>query len=757
MKAFTKQVALLLMGLVTIGAVSSCKEEDDKPDKPDEPVVVDPDKPDKPDVVEEDPSLKGEITEDRTLNAATAYTLDGALFVKKGATLTIPAGTTITAAAGFDKYILVEQGAKINIQGTADKPVTMTAKEQTPGAWGGLIINGYAPLTSSQKTATTEVNSEFPYGGDKPEDNSGTITYLRLEYCGASQNDEVEHNSLTLNGVGSGTKISNVFAYMGADDGVEFFGGSVSMDNFLAVNMDDDMFDVTQGWSGTLSNAYGVWEEGHISTEKDPRGVEADGNHDGNYANDEGQSNFKMKNITIHLAQVPSEEKGHIMDDLFKVRRGATATVENALIKGQGMAKDFIDAHDGKGNGTLTITYNNQLSTPITGKPVSDEGDVTATEDKSLTGCDPSLFAWTGYKFPDIKSQSIHGDIAADMMLDASISYVLDAPLFVKKGATLTIPAGTIITAQSGFDKYILVEQGGKINVQGTADKPIIFTAEEKKAGTWGGLIINGYAPLTSGQKTANTEINNEYPYGGDKADDNSGSIEYLILEYCGAAQNDDVEHNTLTLNGVGSGTKISNVFAYMGADDGVEFFGGSVSVDNFLAVDMDDDMFDVTQGWDGTLSNAYGIWRDGHVSTEKDPRGVEADGNHDGNYPADEDQSDFVMKNITIELAQKPSEEKGQILDDVFKVRRGATATIENVLVKGQGKAKDFIDAHDGKGDGKLTISYNNQLTSPITGKPVSDEGEVKATEDENLTGCDTSLFAWTKYDFEKHTYDHN
>ena len=204
MKALTRSIALLMMGIATLSLATSCKEDDNK----------------KPEEKKEQTSLKGNISADRTLDAKVAYTLDGALFVKKGATLTIPAGTVITSETGFDKYILVEQGAKINIQGTAQSPVTLTAKDKKPGAWGGLVINGYAPLTSSQKSAKTEINPEYPYGGDNPADNSGSITYLKLEYCGAQSNDAVEHNSLTLNGVGSGTKISNIFAYMGADDGV---------------------------------------------------------------------------------------------------------------------------------------------------------------------------------------------------------------------------------------------------------------------------------------------------------------------------------------------------------------------------------------------------------------------------------------------------------------------------------------------------------------------------------------------------------
>ncbi len=54
-----------------------------------------------------------------------------------------------------------------------------------------------------------------------------------------------------------------------ADDAIEFFGGTVNVTNLLAVNPDDDMFDFTQGYKGTLSNCYGIWEDGYTSTEED--------------------------------------------------------------------------------------------------------------------------------------------------------------------------------------------------------------------------------------------------------------------------------------------------------------------------------------------------------------------------------------------------------------------------------------------------------------------------------------------------------
>ncbi|MBM6677017.1 hypothetical protein H6A07_09780, partial [Olsenella uli] len=88
-----------------------------------------------------------------------------------------------------------------------------------------------------------------PYGGDQNNDNSGVLTYVSILYSGARSSADIEHNGLTLNGVGAGTTIENIYIAEGADDGIEFFGGSVNVSNLLVVNCDDDCFDFTQGYS----------------------------------------------------------------------------------------------------------------------------------------------------------------------------------------------------------------------------------------------------------------------------------------------------------------------------------------------------------------------------------------------------------------------------------------------------------------------------------------------------------------------------
>lgn len=345
--------------------------------------------------------LEGSISDARTLSADTVYNLTGPLIVEQGGKLTIPAGTTIEASAGYPSYILVAQGAQIFVNGTAENPVTMTSGKSVKDAmdWGGLIINGYAPLSGTVGTRTAEINADYVYGGSKANDNSGSITYLKLEYTGAKNTADVEHNGLTLNAVGSATKIENVFVNACGDDGIEFFGGSVSVTNLLCVNTDDDMFDMTDGWNGTLKNAYGIWEQGFASSESDPSGVEADGNMDGLTPDVSGQSNFTIQNMTI-------VNNGVDMNNVIKVRRGATATIVNALVTGSGTVKSsgfVVDMSDSKGNGATAsnISITNTMSNAVTAQKITDGTfpNVVVNPATANTGCDKGLFSWTGYQF----------------------------------------------------------------------------------------------------------------------------------------------------------------------------------------------------------------------------------------------------------------------------------------------------------------------------------------------------------------------
>ena len=352
-------------------------------------------------------NLAGNLTTDLILDASVAHNLTGTLLVKDGATLTIEAGTRINAlAGGTDVYILVEKGGRIIADGTAAKPILFTSNASIPkaGDWGGIIINGMAPLSrqaSSSSNAATEVKNSIFFGGDDVNDNSGILNYVKLEYTGARIDDEAEHNGLTLNGVGAGTTISNIAILNGDDDAIEFFGGSVNASNLLVVNAKDDMFDFTQGYTGTCTNLYGIREANYTAVTSDPRGIEADGNLDGNTPTDIAQSDFTINGITII-------NNGDTVDmaDAIKVRRGATATITNAYVAlGSGATySDFIDLKDGKtdanDNTSITAVGNVANGLDVTDNKNTTSGGATITTSVGTSGgADNSVFAWTGYNF----------------------------------------------------------------------------------------------------------------------------------------------------------------------------------------------------------------------------------------------------------------------------------------------------------------------------------------------------------------------
>lgn len=193
--------------------------------------------------------------------------------------------------------------------------------------------------------------------------------------------------------------------------------------------------------------------------------------------------------------------------------------------------------------------------------------------------------------------------LTADKTISGKVA--LTGVYAVKSGATLTIEAGTEIVVTKGAKVYIVVEQGGKININGTEDNPVLMSSSAAAAGDWGGLIICGEAVTTAGVGEK-TEVDDNLLYGGTKSDDNSGSISYLIIKGAGNFINPDAQFNGITFYAVGSGTEVNNIAVIDGDDDGVEFFGGSVNVTDIYLKDNSDDSVDWTEGYDGTVKNIY-------------------------------------------------------------------------------------------------------------------------------------------------------
>lgn len=222
-------------------------------------------------------TISGDITSNTTLAEGYEYKLSGGVHVKEGATLTIKPGAKITAIDDdTPDYILIEQGAKIDAQGTASNPIVMTS-ETPENKWGGIHICGKAHTNAESGSGSSEIGGA-KYGGSDDKDNSGTLRYIRLEYTGFALDEEHEANGISFYGVGSGTTVDHIESYKGGDDGFEFFGGSVNVNNMVSFDSSDDSFDWTEGWNGSATNilAYQMSAEDDCLIEADNNGKNYD-------------------------------------------------------------------------------------------------------------------------------------------------------------------------------------------------------------------------------------------------------------------------------------------------------------------------------------------------------------------------------------------------------------------------------------------------------------------------------------------------
>lgn len=334
-------------------------------------------------------NLKGEIKEgDHVVLEAGKYSLTGRLIVEAGATLTLKPGVIIEATPvsstdfGSVRYIAVAQGGKIYAEGSASQPIVFTAVDKKPGSWGGLVLAGKAPINKGA-TAQAEV-SDLTYGGTDVNDNSGVLKYIRIEYSGFSYNSEKEFNGLSLFGVGKGTTIEYVQVYEGSDDGFEWFGGTVDA-RYLIVNnassdVGDDLFDWTEGWTGTGEYWYGK------RTNDGNRGIEADNNSNNHLATPISSPTLR------HLTLIGNGEGG-AEPQAIKLRVGTKAKFDDLVLAnwkvGFDVQHDESISYVSNGEIKATNVRFENVGTKLVGKNTAGETkniDAMITENTVATG-----------------------------------------------------------------------------------------------------------------------------------------------------------------------------------------------------------------------------------------------------------------------------------------------------------------------------------------------------------------------------------
>jgi serine/threonine protein kinase len=291
--------------------------------------------------------LTGEIDQNATLHCDRAYVLTFTTRVTAGATLTIEAGTTILGDRATKGTLIVEPGARLIADGTRERPIVFTSArpehQRRPGDWGGLLLLGDAPINLrdaegkpmlGQVEGLTEVSS---YGGSDPDDDSGVLRYVRIEYPGVEVAPANEINGLTLAGVGRGTVIDHVAVKASSDDCFEFFGGTVDAKYLVCDSPGDDALDFDYGYRGRIQ--YVVvrdWVLDDPSSSTPSNAFELDNEPNG--SNAEPRTRPVIWNAT--LRGVPGGESASYA---ILARRAATAEFHGLSVSGFDFAIDLRD------------------------------------------------------------------------------------------------------------------------------------------------------------------------------------------------------------------------------------------------------------------------------------------------------------------------------------------------------------------------------------------------------------------------------
>ena len=633
----------------------------------------------------------GDITTNTTWTAGNTYLLNGYVYVKSGATLTIEPGTKIRGDKANKGTLIIERGGKLNTIGTAALPIVFTSNQsigsRAYGDWGGIIICGKAK-NNQGNDVLIEGGVNAYYGGQDDEDNSGTLKYVRLEFPGIAFSPNNEINGLTMGSVGSGTTIDYVQISYSGDDSFEWFGGTVNAKHLIAHRGWDDDFDTDFGFTGKIQFAVSL---------RDPDIADISGSNSFESDNDAAGSTFTPRTHPIFCnvssfgpKATPSTTINSNYKRAMHLRRSTRTSVFNSIFSGWNTGL-FIDGNNSQADA---------------------DGDVLRIENTFLTGMVTSNYeyttgqTWTSgggqaatyFQLPArsnswtlTNAQLLIQDpfnLTAPNFLPTKNVYLLNGYVFVKSGVVLTIQPGTLIRGDKANKGTIIVEKGGQLIANGNVNEPIVFTSNQpvgsRAAGDWGGIILCGEAIINVGGGSAVIEggVGLSVTYGGVNNADNSGSLQYVRIEYPGIAYQPNNEINGLTMGGVGTGTTIDYIQVSYSGDDSFEWFGGKVNAKHLIAFKGFDDDFDTDFGYTGNLQFVVSL-RDPDLADVSGSNGFESDNDAGGTSNTPVTHPTFSNVSIFGPLATS-----GTTIDIDYKramhIRRNSACSVYNSLFEG-------------------------------------------------------------------------
>ncbi|RZL20420.1 MAG: hypothetical protein EOO89_00255 [Pedobacter sp.] len=203
--------------------------------------------------------------------------------------------------------------------------------------------------------------------------------------------------------------------------------------------------------------------------------------------------------------------------------------------------------------------------------------------------------------------EELSGELSS-MTIDNDHCWELDGCVTIPNNVTVNIEDGTIIYPRAGSG--IVIERGGKLNVNGTSTAPVIFTPKlivNRTYGYWEGISYGGRAPNNESIGTITLSRTCPVVGGGNVSNDNSGSISYLQM-HCSVYG--------LTLVSVGTGTTIDNVQVTHTVNDGFSFYGGTVNATHLASFNAKKNDFYVINGYVGKLQFLFSFRKDPNAYT---------------------------------------------------------------------------------------------------------------------------------------------
>jgi len=347
------------------------------------------------------------------------------------------------------------------------------------------------------------------------------------------------------------------------------------------------------------------------------------------------------------------------------------------------------------------------------------------------------------------------------MTLNDTVQYLLKGYAFVQTGQTLTIPAGTVIFGDKASKGTLVINKGGRLVAEGTANDPIIFTSKfgpgERDKGDWGGIIILGNANVNQ----ANPAIEGVSPavnFGTQNSTANdgesSGVLKYVRIEFAGIALSPNNEINGITFGGVGSGTVLENVQVSYSGDDAFEWFGGTVNGKNLVSLGAWDDDFDTDFGYTGKIQFALAV-RDPFSADQSGSNAFESDNDASGTTAVPNTAP--IFSNITVfgPRYDSTSSISGNYQHAAHLRRRTATSIFNSVItgfpiglrLDGQTTFDNFI-AGTGEIKNNLLISLGNRTAAkPFNGGTGNTDAEVKTYYTDNNPAGFISLTSQLNY----------